>query len=74
MHKTLELTQLRNFTLALQINLPASLGLIKELKYFNGNLHYRLNFDPDKTNKIFYHGLKEHVKISRTAKFGCEML
>ena len=39
-----------------------------------GNLHYRLNFDPGKTNKTFYHSLKEHVKISKIAKFGCEML
>ena len=39
-----------------------------------GNLHYRLNFDPGKTNKIFHHSSKEHVKISRTAKFACEML
>ena len=39
-----------------------------------GNLHYRLNFDPGKTNKTFYHCLKEHVKISKIAKFGCEML
>ena len=40
----------------------------------NGNLHYRLNFDPGKTNKIFHHNSKEHVKISRIAKFGGEML
>ena len=40
----------------------------------NGNFHYRLNFDPGMTNKIFYHSLKEHVKISKIVKFGCEML
>ena len=39
-----------------------------------GNLHYRLNFDPGQRNKIFYHSLKEYVKIRRIAKFGCEML
>ena len=39
-----------------------------------GNLHYRLNFDPGKTNKIFHHSSKKQVEISRTAKFGCKML
>ena len=39
-----------------------------------GNLHYRPNFNLCKINKIFYHSVKEHVKISRIAKFGCEML
>ena len=39
-----------------------------------GNLHYRLNFNPGKINKIFHHSSKEHVEISRIAKFGCEML
>ena len=31
------------------------------------------NFDLSK-QKIFHHGLKGHLKISKTAKFGCEML
>ena len=39
-----------------------------------GNLHYRPNFNLCKINKIFYHSVKEHLKISRIAKFGCEML
>ena len=39
-----------------------------------GNLHYKLNFDLGKTNKTFKDNSKEHVKISRTAKFGCKML
>ena len=39
-----------------------------------GNLHYRLNFDPGKTKKIVHHSLKEHVKMSKIAKFGSEML
>ena len=39
-----------------------------------GNLHYRLNFDPGKMSKIFHHSSKEHVEISRIAKFGNEML
>jgi hypothetical protein len=35
---------------------------------------YRLNFDLGKKNKIHHHSEKEHVKISKTAKFGREML
>ena len=35
---------------------------------------YRLNFDLGKKNKIHHHSYKEHVKISKIAKFGCEML
>jgi hypothetical protein len=35
---------------------------------------YRLNFDLGKKNKIHQHSQKEHVKISKIAKFGCEML
>ena len=38
------------------------------------SLHYRPNFNPGKINKIFYHRSIEHVKISRIAKFGGEML
>ena len=33
----------------------------------------RLNFDHGKKNEIYQHGLKEHVKISKIAKFGCGM-
>ena len=33
-------------------------------KYSMDNLHYRLNFDPDKTNKIFCYSTKKHVEIS----------
>ena len=32
-----------------------------------------LNFDPVKTNEIFSHSSKEHLKISNTTKFGSEM-
>jgi hypothetical protein len=35
---------------------------------------YRLNFDPGKKNKIHHHSQKEHIKISKIAKFGREML
>jgi hypothetical protein len=35
---------------------------------------YRLNFDLGKKNKIHHHSYKEHVIISKIAKFGCEML
>ena len=39
-----------------------------------GNLYYRPNFNPGKMNKIFCYSSKEHLQISRIAKFGCEML
>jgi hypothetical protein len=38
------------------------------------HLHYRLNFDLDKSRQIFHHSLKEHHKISNIPKFRCEML
>jgi hypothetical protein len=39
-----------------------------------GDSRYRLNFDLGQKNKIHHHSLKEHVKISKIAKFGREML
>ena len=38
------------------------------------DLHDRLNFYVDRKNKIFHHILQGHLKISKTAKFGCKML
>jgi hypothetical protein len=38
------------------------------------HLHYRLNFDLDKSRQKFHHSLKEHHKISNIPKFRCEML
>ena len=35
---------------------------------------YRRNFDLDKKNEIHYHSWKEHLKMSKIAKFGCELL
>jgi hypothetical protein len=32
------------------------------------------HFDLDKSRQKFYHGLKEHHKISNIPKFRCEML
>ena len=29
-----------------------------------GNLHYKLNLDPGKTNEVFHHNMKENPKIS----------
>ena len=34
------------------------------------NLHVKLNVDLGKENKIFHHSSKEHLKISKLAKFG----
>ena len=35
---------------------------------------YRLNFDLGKKNEIHHYSYKEHLKISKIAKFGREML
>jgi hypothetical protein len=35
---------------------------------------YRLIFYLDKKDEIYHYGSKEHPKISKIAKFGCEML
>ena len=48
--------------------------ILQYLVFLMGNLHYKPNFYPGKMNKIFYQSSKEHVKISRIAKFGGEML
>ena len=38
------------------------------------NLHNKLTFDQGKKNKIVYCSQKEHLEISRIAKFGGERL
>ena len=38
------------------------------------HLHYRVNFDLDKSRQKFHHSLKEHHKISNIPKFRYEML
>jgi hypothetical protein len=35
---------------------------------------YRLIFYLDKKDEIYHYSSKEHPKISKIAKFGCEML
>ena len=37
-------------------------------------LHYGQNFEKRSNGKIQYHSIEEHPKISKTAKFGREML
>jgi hypothetical protein len=38
------------------------------------HLHYRLNFDLNKSRQKFHHSLKEHHKISNIPNFRWEML
>ena len=38
------------------------------------NLHVKLMFDPGKESKSYDHSLKEHLKLSKIAKFGRQML
>ena len=37
-------------------------------------LPYRQKFLNDRNSKICYHSLKDHPKVSKMAKFRCEML
>ena len=37
-------------------------------------LPYRQNFLNDRNSKICHHSLKDHPKVSKIAKFRCEML
>ena len=37
-------------------------------------LPYRQKFLNDRNSKICYHSLKDHPKVSKIAKFRCEML
>ena len=37
-------------------------------------LPYRQKFLNDRNSKICYHSLKDHPKVSKIAKFCCEML
>jgi hypothetical protein len=39
-----------------------------------GDSSYRRNFDVGKKNEIQHHSWREHLRMSTTAKFGCEML
>ena len=55
----------------IHINQKEKVGLLIIAKM--GNLHYRLNFNLGKINEIFYHSLKEHLKITRIGKFGGEI-
>ena len=44
------------------------------LSFIPNHLHYRLNFDLNKSRQKFHHSLKEHHKISNIPMFRCEML
>jgi hypothetical protein len=43
-------------------------------KFANGYFSYRRNFDLDKNNESHYHSWKEHLKMNKIAKYGCELL
>ena len=58
------------------LSVQTSRSVNKKLEFtsYNGDSSYRLNFDLGKKNKIHHRSQKEHVKISKIAKFGREML
>ena len=73
--KIQELKIIRCLNIMTKIQMASMLFLYINLVYWlMGNLHYRPNFNPGKMNEIFYYSSKEHVKISRIAKFGGEKL
>ena len=44
------------------------------LRVLMDRLPYRQKFLNDRNSKICYHSLKDHPKVSKIAKFRCEML
>ena len=44
------------------------------LSFVMDRLPYRQKFLNDRNSKICYHSLKDHPKVSKIAKFRCEML
>jgi hypothetical protein len=46
---------------------------LKKLR-MDADSSYRRNFDLDKKNEIHYCSWKEHLKMSKIARFGCELL
>ena len=46
----------------------------QKIKKTIDNSSYRLIFYLDKKDEIYHYSSKEHPKISKIAKFGCEML
>jgi hypothetical protein len=61
---------LRTFITHLLVHIHQMKKIALEMDY----LHYRLNFDLNKSRQNFDHSLKEHHKISNISKFRCEML
>ena len=48
-------------------------GLVVQKETLIANEHYRLDFNLGKINEIFQHSWKEHLKITKIAKFGYEI-
>ena len=50
------------------------IGLRRGYIHIMDRLHYGQNFEKSWSGKVYYHSIEEHPKISKIAKFGCEML
>ena len=65
------------FILASKSTHPVSLVLSSQNAqcfYIMDRLPYRQKILNDRNSKICYHSLKDHPKVSKIAKFRCEML
>jgi bisphosphoglycerate-dependent phosphoglycerate mutase len=60
--------------LAMHILMKVTTRSCIEVEQTMDDSSYRRNFDLDKKNENHYHSWKEHLKMSKIAKFGCEML
>jgi hypothetical protein len=61
-------------TIKLGISKSQKLLITKSKAFRFNDSSYRRHFDLDKKNEIHYHSWKEHLKMSKIAKFGCKML
>ena len=57
-------------TLIISSKIKKCITIIQEID----RLPYRQKFLNDRNSKICYHSLKDHPKVSKIAKFRCEML
>jgi hypothetical protein len=54
--------------------LSSFLDILLDIQLTIDDSSYRQNVDLDKKNEIHYHSWKEHLKMSKNANFGCELL
>ena len=70
--KTFEirLKKIKNGKIKLQKYCLLRMSTLRQLD----NLYVSKKINPSKKERIYQHSSKEHLKFSKTAKFGCEIL